>query len=60
MPPKQKNATPSKPPEGPTMTHEEEERQYDISNLKSQVDNMVLSQRATDVKIEGLKADMKA
>ena len=49
------------------MTHEEEERQYDISKLKSQVQDIKILQRATeaemevmmDVKMNGLKYEME-
>ena len=48
------------------MTHEEEERQYDISKLQSQVQDIAILQRATkakqevmmDVKMNGLKSEM--
>ena len=58
MPPKKNNnATPIKPPEGFTTTHEEEEWHYDLSNLKGQVLELVNSQRANEAKLE---ANMKA
>ena len=36
------------------MTHEEEERQYDISNLKSQMQDIPILQRGTEVKLESM------
>jgi len=49
------------------MMHEEEERQYDISKLWNQVQDITLLQRATEAKLEsmmdvnmdGLKEDME-
>ena len=40
MPPKQKNSTPIKPPEGSTMTHESEDRQNEISKLEKRLDEL--------------------
>ena len=40
MPPKQKNSTPIKPPEGSTMTHESEDIQYEISKLEKRLDEL--------------------
>ena len=67
MPPKQKIYTPIKPLEVSTMTHEEEHRQYDISQLQSQMEDITILQRGTEVKMEammdanmnGLKLEIK-
>ena len=40
MPPKQKNSTPIKPPEGSTMTHESEDIQNEISKLEKRLDEL--------------------
>ena len=40
MPPKQKNSTPIKPPEGSTMTHESEDIQNEISKLEKRIDEL--------------------
>ena len=51
--------TPSKEPESSSMTHEEEEEMlYDISKLQEQVQQMSLSQKLTEDKINGVEAKM--
>ena len=50
-----KNSTPIKPLEGSTITHEDEEWQHDISNLREQVQQISLLQRATKNGMEVLK-----
>ena len=60
MPPKQNNSIPIKPSESSTMTHEEEEFQYDILKLWYQVQQISISQRATKDDIDGLKEEMQA
>jgi len=52
MPPKKNNATLSKPLEGSTTTHEEEEWHYDLSKLQGQVLDLVNSQRENDAELE--------
>jgi len=48
--------TPSKQPENSNMTHEEEEEmQHDISKLRDQVQQISLSQKVTEAKMDGLK-----
>ena len=42
------------------MTHEEEELQYEISNLWYQVQQISILRRATEDDIDGLKAEMEA
>ena len=43
-----------------TMTHEEEELQYEISKLGYQVQQISILRRATEDEIDGLKAEMEA
>ena len=53
--------TPSKQPEGSSMTHEEEEEVlHDISKLLEQVQQMSLAQKATESKMDGLRKDVEA
>ena len=54
------NSTPIKPLEGYTMTHEEEELQYEISKLQYQVQQISILRRATEDDIDGLKEKMEA
>ena len=58
MPPKN-NSIPIKPSESYTMTHEEEELQYEISKLRYQVQQISILRRATEDDIDGLKAKME-
>ena len=49
--------TPSKEPESSSMTHEEEEEMlHDISKLQDQVQQMSLSQKLTEAKINGVES----
>ena len=41
---------PTKPSEGSTMTHEDEETQHEISKLQEQVHQILLSQREQKIK----------
>ena len=60
MPWRNKMETPSKQPESASMTHEEEEEmQHDISKLQDQVKQILLSQKVTKAKMEGLKKNME-
>ena len=59
MPPKN-NSTPIKPSEIYTMTHEEEELQYEISKLRYQVQQISILQREIENDIDGLKVEMEA
>ena len=60
MPQRKKMETPSKQPEASTMTHEEEEEmQHDISKLQDQLQQMSLSQKLTDAKINGMESKVK-
>ena len=53
--------TPSKEPESSSMTHEEEkEMQHDISKLQDQVQQLSLTQKGTESKMDGLKKDVEA
>ena len=53
--------TPSKEPESSSMTHEEEEEmQHDISKLWDQVQQMSLTQKVIESKMDGLKKDVEA
>ena len=54
-----KNSTPIKPLESSTMNHEDEEWQHDISKLQEQVQQILLSQRATKNDMEVLKKGVK-
>ena len=52
---------PSKKPESPSMTHEEEEEiLHDISKLQDQVEQMSLSQKLTEAKINGVESKIKS
>eukprot|EP00253_Pinus_taeda_P026505 PITA_26505 len=52
--------TPSKQPESSSMTHEEEEEMlHDISRLQDQVQQMSLSQKLTEAKINGVESKIK-
>ena len=52
--------TPSKEPESSSMTHEEEEEMlHDISKLQDQVQQMSLSQKLTEAKINGVESKIK-
>jgi len=59
MPPKN-NSTPIKTSESYTMTHEEEELQYEISKLRYQVQQISILRRETEANIDGLKEEMEA
>ena len=51
--------TPSKQPESSSMTHEEEEEMlHDISKLQDQVQQISLSQKVTEAKMDGMEAKM--
>ena len=53
--------TPSKEPESSSMTHEEEEEMLcDISKVQEQVQQVSLSQKATESKMDGLRKDVEA
>ena len=57
MPRGKKMQTPSKQPESSSMTHEEEEEMlHDISKLQDQVQQMSLSQKLTEAKMDGVEA----
>ena len=52
--------TPSKQPENPSMTHEEEEEMlHDISKLQDQVQQMSLSQKLTEARIICVESKIK-
>ena len=52
--------TPSKEPESSSMTHEEEEEMlHDISKLQDQVQKMLVSQKLTEAKINGMESKIK-
>ena len=52
--------TPSKQPESSSMTHEEEEEMlHDISKLQDQVQQISLSQKLTEAKIDGVESKIK-
>jgi len=52
--------TPSKQPESSSMTHEEEEEMlHDISKLQDQVQQISLSQKLTEPKINGVESKIK-
>ena len=59
MPPKN-NSIPIKPSESYTMTHEEEELQYEISKLRYQVQQVSILRREIEDEIDGLKEEMEA
>ena len=59
MPPKN-NSIPIKPSEIYTITHEEEELQYEISKLRYQVQKFLILQRANEDDIDDLKVEMEA
>ena len=51
--------TPSKQPESSSMTHEEyEEMKHDISKLRDQVQQISLSQKVTEAKMNNVEANM--
>ena len=53
--------TPSKQPKSSSMTHEEEEEmQHDISKLRDQVQQISLTQKVTENKMDVLKKDVEA
>ena len=54
MPPKN-NSIPINPSKIYTMTHEEEELQYEISKLRYQVQQISILRRAIEDEIDGLK-----
>ena len=59
MPRGKKMQTPSKEPESSSMTHEEEEEmQHDIYTLQDQVQQISLSQKVTEAKMNGMEANM--
>ena len=61
MPQRKKMETPSKQPKSSTMSHEEEEEmQHDISKLWDQVQQISLSQKVIEAKMDGLKKGMEA
>ena len=61
MPQGKKMQTPSKEPESSSMTHEEkEEMQHDISKLQDQVQQLSLTQKGTESKMDGLKKGVEA
>jgi len=60
MPRGKKIQTPSKQSESASMTHEEEEEMlHDISKLQDQVQQMSLSQKLTESKINGVESKIK-
>jgi len=59
MPPKN-NSIPIKPSESYTVTHEEEELQYEISKLRYQVQQVSILRRAIEDEIDGLKEEREA
>ena len=59
MPQGRKIQTPSKQPKSSSMTHEkEEEMLHDISKLQDQVQQMSLSQKLTEAKINDIESKM--
>ena len=54
------NSIPIKPSKRYTMTHEEEELQYEISKLRYQVQQISILRRATEDDIDDLKEEMEA
>ena len=58
--PLKNNSIPIKPSESYTMTHEEEELQYEISKLRYQVQQVSILRREIEDEIDGLKAEMDA
>ena len=57
---RKKTETPSKQPENPIITHEEEEEmQHDISKLQDQVHQISLSQRGAKNEMDVLKKSME-
>src|ERR1700734_3395307 len=60
MPRGKKMQTPSKQPESSSMTYEEEEEMlHDISKLQDQVQQISLSQKLTEAKINGVESKIK-
>jgi len=61
IPQRNKIQTPSKQPKISRMTHEEnEEMQHDISKLQDQVQQISLSQKITEAKMDGLNKGIEA
>ena len=59
--PRKKIQTPSKECESSSMTHEEEEEmQHDISKLQDLVQQLSLTQKGTESKMDGLKKGVEA
>ena len=59
MPQRKKMEIPSKEPEISSTTHEEEEEmQHDISKLQDQAQQISLSQKVTEAKMNGMEANM--
>ena len=58
--PRKNNSTPIKPSKSYTMTHEEEELQYEISKLQYQVQQILILRREIEDEIDGLKSEMEA
>ena len=51
--------TPSKQPKISSMSHEEEEeKQHDISKLREKMQQLSLSQKVTEAKMNGVEANM--
>jgi len=60
MPRGKKMQTPSKKPEISSMTHEEEEEMlHDISKLQDQMQQVSLSQKLIEAKIDGMESKIK-
>jgi len=61
MPQKNKMETPNKQPESSSMTREEEEEmQHDISKLQDQVQQISLSLKVNEAKMNGVEASMNS
>ena len=59
MPRRKKMSTPSKKPESSSMTYEEEEEmQHDITKLRDQVQQVSLTQKGIEAKMDCLKKGM--
>ena len=60
MPWRNKMEITSKQPESHSMTHEEKEKmQHDISKLQDQVQQISISQKVTEAKMDGLKKEVE-
>ena len=60
MPRRKKMETPSKQPESSSMTHEEEgAMKHDISKLRDHVQQISLSQKVTEAKMDGLEVNIE-